>query len=133
MARPPTPRRVPRATGSRVFLPAGVLPPATESVTLDLDALEALRLADLVGLYHEAAAARLGVSRATFGRLLAEARRRVAEALVNGKALRIGGGEIVECEAEPIPCPVHEGGRRRGRGCLCPGRGDARWVAGRQA
>lgn len=122
MPRAATPRHVSAGLVPRVFCPAGVRRRATESVTLDLDALEALRLADLVGLYHEAAAVRMGVSRATFGRLLADARRRVAEALVLGKVLRIGGGEVVKSEPRPIPCPLHAQPRRQGRGCLCGGR-----------
>jgi len=95
-------------------------------VLLDLDGLEAMRLADLEGLYQETAAEVMGVSRATFGRVLAAARARVTEALVGGKALRIGGGPVIESGGEAIPCPVHWGGRRRGRGCRCVGR----WVAG---
>ncbi len=90
-------------------------------VRLDLDGLEALRLADLEGLYQEAAAEQMGVSRATFGRIVATARARVAEALLEGKALRIGGGAVVEGAPDVLPCPVHGGERRRGRGCRCRG------------
>ncbi len=60
-----------------------------EESILGLDEFEALRLADLEGLYHADAAARMGVSRATFGRILANARRIVADALVGGKAIGI--------------------------------------------
>jgi predicted DNA-binding protein (UPF0251 family) len=60
-----------------------------EEVSLSLDELEAIRLADLEGLYHERAASEMDVSRATFGRILDAARRKVAEAIVNGKALKI--------------------------------------------
>ncbi len=122
MARPPTPRRVGIGCEARVFKPTGTPLHALDEVRLDLDGLEALRLADLDGLYQEAAAERMGVSRATFGRILSEARTRVAQALVEGKALRIGGGSVVEGEIEALPCPLHWGGRRRGRGCRCPGR-----------
>ncbi|HPC84120.1 MAG TPA: DUF134 domain-containing protein [Thermoanaerobaculaceae bacterium] len=132
MPRAAIPRHVSAGLVPRVFCPAGVRRRATESVTLDLDALEALRLADFLGLYHAAAAERMGVSRATFGRLVADARRRVAEALVLGKVLRIVGGEVVETEVHPIPCPVHGDGRRRGRECLCQGRPDTACPAGRQ-
>lgn len=59
-----------------------------------LDELEAVRLADLEGLYQEQAAARMGVSRPTFGRILMSAHRKVAEALVAGKMLRIEGGQV---------------------------------------
>lgn len=119
MSRPPNPRHVAAGLDAAVFKPVGAPLHALDVVTLDLDGLEALRLADLVGLYHESAAEMMGVSRATFGRVLVEARRRVSEALVHGKALRIGGGEVVESEREPIPCPIHAQGRRRGRGCQC--------------
>jgi predicted DNA-binding protein (UPF0251 family) len=78
----------------RVYKPAGVRMRGLERVSLTLDGLEAIRLADLEGLYQEDAAARMGISRATFARVLAEAHRAVAEALVRGKALDIGGGPI---------------------------------------
>jgi predicted DNA-binding protein (UPF0251 family) len=126
MARPPNPRRIDPGLEIRVFKPAGTPLRGLQVVKLDLDGLEALRLADLEGLYHEAAAAQMGVSRATFGRILAEARARVAETLTEGKALRIGGGPVIEGEAENLPCPIHWGGRRRGRGCRCR----SRWTSG---
>jgi hypothetical protein len=88
-------------------------------VTLGRDELEALRLADLEGLYQETAADRMGVSRATFGRILTSARRQVAEALVGGKVLVIGEAPVAPGSGEPFPCPVHDGGRRRGLGCSC--------------
>jgi predicted DNA-binding protein (UPF0251 family) len=53
------------------FKPAGVPGRELESIELGLDELEALRLADLEGLYHDAAAERMGVSRPTFGRVRA--------------------------------------------------------------
>ena len=65
-----------------------------EEGALSVDELEALRLADLEGLYQDGAAGRMGVSRATFGRIVAAARRKVAEALVHGKALKISGGPV---------------------------------------
>ena len=61
-------------------------------VTLTLDGLEAIRLADAEGLDHEEAAERMGISRPTFSRLVAEARGIVARGLVNGWAIRIDGG-----------------------------------------
>ncbi|OPX94719.1 MAG: hypothetical protein A4E62_02823 [Syntrophorhabdus sp. PtaU1.Bin002] len=60
-----------------------------EQIGLGLDELEALRLADLEGLYQEEAAARMNVSRPTFGRIINEARRKVADAIINGKVLVI--------------------------------------------
>ena len=60
-----------------------------EEVLLSLDEFEAIRLADNEGLYHEEAAVRMNVSRATFGRILDNARGKVADAIINGKALKI--------------------------------------------
>ena len=92
-----------------------------EQVNLTLDGLEALRLADLEGLYQEEAAQRMGVSRATFARVLTAARKAVAEALVHGKAMEISGGTVDRRAKGRWPCPVHGGRRRRGRGCRCRG------------
>jgi len=97
-----------------------------EVTTLTLDGLEAMRLADLEGLYHDEAAGRMGVSRATFARVLAEARRSVADALVGGKAIEIGGGPVDPRPGGRWPCPVHGGPTRRGRGCRCPRRATVR-------
>jgi uncharacterized protein len=71
------------------FKPRGI--PLTElsEVILTVDELEAIRLADFQGLYHDDAATHMRVSRPTFGRILAQGRKKVAEALIQGKALRI--------------------------------------------
>jgi predicted DNA-binding protein (UPF0251 family)/predicted Fe-Mo cluster-binding NifX family protein len=78
-----------------VFKPVGVPARELEEVTLGRDGAEAIRLADLDGLYQDAAALRMGVSRQTFGRIIEAARHAVADAIINGKRLRIEGGEIV--------------------------------------
>ena len=92
-------------------------------VALQADELEALRLADLEGLYQETAAEQMQVSRPTFARILSRARMTVADALVNEKVLLVAGGPVVETIAAPTPCPIHWGGARRGRGCRCHGHG----------
>jgi uncharacterized protein len=73
----------------RCFKPCGRQGRGLETVILRADELEALRLADLEGLYQEAGAARMGVSRTTLSRTLAEARRKLADALINGKRLLV--------------------------------------------
>ena len=98
MPRPVSERRVRGGIAAALFKPAGLPTRSLEEVVLGLDGAEAIRLADLEGLYQEAAARRMGVSRQTFGRILEEAHRVVADALINGKALRIEGGQIVEQE-----------------------------------
>lgn len=119
MPRPVIPRQVLRTLPAGTFAPGGTPTAGVGRAELTVDGLEALRLADLEGLYQEEAARRMGVSRATFARVLAGARRQVADALVNGKALAISGGVIDPRRAEAWPCPVHGGDRRRGRGCRC--------------
>jgi uncharacterized protein len=81
---------VPRIT---LFKPAGVPARELEQLRLGIDELEAIRLVDLEGLSHEQAAEAMGVSRQTVGRVLERGRTRVAEALVGGKAILIGGGQ----------------------------------------
>jgi len=60
-----------------------------EEIYVTLDELEAIRLADYEGRYHEDAAREMKISRATFGRIVNDARHKVAEALTRGGALRI--------------------------------------------
>jgi predicted DNA-binding protein (UPF0251 family) len=66
------------------------------TVVLTLDEVEALRLADLEGRYQEDGAGSMKVSRQTFGRILTAARRKVADALLNGKALAFERGAGVQ-------------------------------------
>ncbi len=85
------------------FKPRGIPLHELEEVCLTLDEYEALRLADLEGLYQEEACQEMNVSRATFGNILLSARRKVSEAIIRGKALKIEGGF----------CTFRIGGRRR--------------------
>ncbi len=89
-----------------------------EQVALTVDELEAIRLADLEGLYQEEAAQRMNVSRQTFGRIITEAHKKIADALVYGKALSIDGGpiEVTPTEAPESEQPCHRAGPMRGRG-----------------
>ncbi len=91
MPRPRKCRRIGSVPAVRLFKPQGIPARQLEEVYLSLEGFEALRLADFERLRQEEAAERMGVSRQTFGRLLAEARRAVAEAIVEGICLRIEG------------------------------------------
>ena len=104
MPRPVQCRRVGHAPDCTYFKPAGVPMRALQEVVLAIDELEALRLSDLEGLYHEEAAQRMGVSRRTFGRVITAARQKVAQALVNGMALRIEGGVVDVAEMREFCC-----------------------------
>ena len=77
------------------FKPAGIPVHMLAEVVLTLDELESLRLADLNGLYQEQAAEKMKISRPTFSRVIEQARRKVADALIHGKALRLEGGAVV--------------------------------------
>lgn len=76
------------------FLPEGIPPAKLKNVVLSVDEVEAMRLADQLGLYQVDAAEKMKVSRQTFGRIVQSARRKVAEALVEGKTICIEGGNI---------------------------------------
>jgi hypothetical protein len=62
---------------------------------LCVEEVEALRLVDLLGMAHEEAAGMMGVSRKTLWRDLTSARRKLVEALINGWAIQISGGDYV--------------------------------------
>jgi predicted DNA-binding protein (UPF0251 family)/predicted Fe-Mo cluster-binding NifX family protein len=107
MPRPRKCRRVSHPPQVSCFKPRGIPLRDLTEVYLTVEGYEALRLADLEGLGHQEAAERMGVSRHTFGRVLAEARRAVAEALVNGYALHINGGDYVMARSRR-PAPGQE-------------------------
>ena len=100
MPRPFCCRRIAGRPAAPVFKPQGIPMRALEEVVMALDEFEAMRLADLDGLYQEQAAEQMNVSRTTFSRIIDSAHRKMADALVHGKGLRIEGG------------PVHMEGRR---------------------
>lgn len=113
MPRPRSPRKIASQPVVPLFKPGGVR--ATSQVKLGDDEFEAIRLADLERLQQTEAAARMGISRQTFGRVLLSARRKVAEALIHGRALRIdsrtlaaeGASALVRagrCGTDPARC-----------------------------
>ena len=104
MARPKQLRRVGFLSGSAYFKPRGIPLSALEEIILTVDEFEAIRLADLDRLYQQQAAKQMNVSRQTFGRIIESARRKVAEAQVKGKALRIEGGEFETPEMRKFRC-----------------------------
>lgn len=75
------------------FSPRGK-PGRPDEVVLSLDQFEAINLTDYRGLDQSQACKILGVSRPSFSRILAQARGKLADALVTGKIIRIGGGHI---------------------------------------
>lgn len=94
MSRPLKCRRVAFLPDMSYFKPAGIPLRSLEEVQLSVDEIEALRLKDLEGLEQEESAEKMNISRPTFQRVLASARRKVADVLLNGKAIRIEGGNF---------------------------------------
>ena len=102
MARPMICRKVSCDVTAKYFKPQGIPMRFLEEIELELDEIEAIRLADLEGLYQVAAAARMGVSRQTFGNIIARAHKKVATELLGGKALRIASAtDSVQCVVSP--------------------------------
>ena len=103
MPRPKHCRRVGCLPQSNYYKPRGIPLSILKHVNLTVDELEAIRLADLQGLYQAQAAEKMNVSRQTFGRILKSAHKKIADALLNAKALSIEGGPIEFTDAVPPP------------------------------
>lgn len=88
MPRPFKTRRIYGDFEAEYFKPRGRRMAELEEIFLEADELEALRLADLEDRYQNDAADLMGVSRQTFGNIVKRAHRKVADALINGKAIR---------------------------------------------
>lgn len=101
MPRPCCLRHIDVSPCTAYFKPAGIPARLLEEVDLALDELEALRLADFDGLYQEQAAEQMKISRPTFSRVIKQARKKVADALIHGKALRIETGSAILASDAP--------------------------------
>ncbi len=104
MSRPKYCRNVAGIPDKNYFKPRGIPSFLLEEVVLTLDEFEAIRLADFETLYQEQAAAMMGISRQTFGRIIEGAHRKIADVLINGKALKIEGGEVSIEEMKHLTC-----------------------------
>ncbi len=122
MPRPRTFRRVMFRPDVTYFKPRGIPLASLEDVILNVDEFEAVRLKDLEGLEQEECAKKMGISQPTFHRMVLTARRKIAEAMVEGKAIKIEGGSFRMATQEERG----RFGRRRGNAagpggfCICP-------------
>ena len=94
-------------------------------VILQHDELEAVRLKDHLGIPQEEAAKQMNVSQPTFHRLILSAHEKMADAVVNGKALRIEGGNVTIDNSQIPPCGWRQMCKRGWRGKSVPQKGDA--------
>ena len=92
MPRPRRRRRIRKRTDIELFKPAGIPRRELETVDIGHDEVEAIRLKDYEGKSQKEAADDMDVSQPTFSRLLKEARKKMAEAVSQGKALAVEGG-----------------------------------------
>lgn len=92
-------RRVSSVPPVNYFKPANIPTASLDEVNLLVEEAEAIRLKDLEGLEQEDCAAKMNVSRTTFSRILDSGRQKVADALLNGKAIRIQGGNFEMAES----------------------------------
>ena len=76
------------------FKPRGIPIGLLEEISLTMDELESIRLADFDGLYQEDAAKKMNISRQTFGNIINSAHKKIADALLNAKAIKISGSKI---------------------------------------
>lgn len=92
MVRPQKSRTVAFNPDISYFKPRGIPMIDLAEVQITIDEYEAIRLSDLLCMSYEEAANHMEVSRATFGRIVRRARKTIADALINGKAINIQGG-----------------------------------------
>lgn len=104
MPRPKFCRKVCCMPGNNYFKPKGIPLAMLAEVILHLDEFEAIRLADYEGLYQEDAAAQMKISRQTFGRIIDSAHKKIAEALIFGKAIKIEGGDFEMSNKRKFQC-----------------------------
>jgi len=105
MPRPPKCRRVEQFPQFTYFKPSGIPMTELSEINLTVEELEAIRLRDLTGMEYEECARKMSVSRPTFHRIIATARKKIAQALVNGFALRVTGGNF-ELARYELVCQV---------------------------
>jgi len=116
--------------GVTYFKPRAVPLSQLEEVELTLDELETLRLSNLEKLNQEDAAKKMKIHQSTFQRTLTRAREKITDALINGKAIKIHGGEYKMPGGDGTgPAGAGRKGRRRMGGpfaagpggvCICP-------------
>lgn len=123
MGRPRKWRRVCALPEVNKFGPIDLFKSENESIIMTVEEYETIRLMDLEGLNQEQCAQAMGVARSTIQRIYYGARKKMADSLVNGKVLKIKGGNYKLCRdfgdresCERYACGRHRHGRNRKMG-----------------
>ena len=98
-------RRVGFVPAVTSFTPSGMQLPLIQGVKITFEELEAIRLKDIEELELGDCAREMNVSRTTFSRILDSARKNIADALLNGKAIVIEGGNFEISAIRQFTCP----------------------------
>ena len=120
MARPRKRRRVCSLPENSRFGPLGS-PLGAEPINMTVDEYETIRLIDLEGFNQEECAKQMNIARSTVQGIYVDARKKLAEALVNGKVLHIEGGDYRLCDGLGEGCGRGCRRRRGRRGQQCEG------------
>jgi predicted DNA-binding protein (UPF0251 family) len=94
MVRPRLFRRINSNPDVTYFKPRGIPLNQLEETILQMDEFESIKLKDLEGLDQEECARKMNISQPTFHRLVSSARKKIADAIINGKAIKIEGGKF---------------------------------------
>lgn len=116
MARPRKWRKVCCLPESNHFGPLDTPISQNQFVIMSVDEYETIRLIDLEGLTQEECADQMNIARTTVQRIYSEARRKIGEFLVEGKMLRIEGGDYELCDGLEEYCGGRRCNRHRGGG-----------------
>lgn len=102
MSRPIKWRKICSLPLNKTFAPVGSNP--QDKITMTIDEYETIRLMDLENCTQETCAGAMNVARTTVQKIYEEARRKLADALINGKELSIEGGEFRLCDGHNQNC-----------------------------
>ena len=109
MVRPRRFRRVHSKPNITFFKPAGVRMVDLEESVISIDEFEAVRLKDFENLDQDDCAKKMDISQPTFHRLILSARKKISEAIVKGKAIKIEGGHFKVSSSQKL-CVCHDCG-----------------------
>ncbi len=131
MVRPRRIRRIFFQPDVTYFKPAGISMAHLKETVLSFDELEAIRLIDSEGMEQSKAGKKMKISQSTLSRILTSARKKISDAIINGNAIKIQGGDfaMVRPRGMGMRRMAGAGGRGRMGGplaagpagyCVCP-------------